>query len=222
MTAPDFIIVAIDGGAATGKSSTSRNLAARLNFMHVDTGAHYRSITHALLQNGAILEEPTKTQEILKKLTIETQVRKQMARLVINGSVPDETEIRSPEVNASVSQFAAQPAVRDFLFQYQREQAELARKRSFSGLIMEGRDIGSIIFPEADFRFFLHADAETRAKRRAKEGLSDSILTRDKMDASRKTAPLVCPQGAIQIDTGPLTLEGVVELLCQQIKRLHD
>lgn len=222
MTATDFIIVAIDGGAATGKSSTSRNLAARLNFMHVDTGSHYRSITYALLQNGALPQDPTKTKEILNKLTIETQVSEQMARLIINGTIPNEAEIRSPEVNASVSQFAAQPAVRDFLFQYQREQAERAHEHSFPGLIMEGRDIGSVIFPEANFRFFLYADAETRAARRAKEGLSDSILKRDEMDASRKTAPLVCPQGAIQIDTGPRTLESVVELLCQHINRTHD
>lgn len=205
-----FKIITVDGGAATGKSSTSRGLSAKLNLMHVDTGAHYRTLTCALIKAGA---SPSNTPNIiahLKTLKLSTQVDGRSARLGINSVVPAEAELRSPEVNANVSKFAAIEAVRQKLFDYQRSLAELARTRNYSGLIMEGRDIGSVIFPDADHRFFLHADEVTRATRRANEGQTDSITARDKMDSSRKTAPLVCPNGATQINTGSLTLEEVI------------
>lgn len=214
---PTFKIIAIDGGAATGKSSTSRALAERLGLMHVDTGAHYRTLTYALLTEGVSTEDSKAIQQALSSLAIGTQLRERHAFLSVNGSVPEDALIRSTEVNANVSKFAAIPAVRDFLFKYQRNQAEVARANGFAGLIMEGRDIGSVIFPDADFRFFLFADEATRAARRAGEGQTDSIQSRDKMDSTRKTAPLVCPEGAIRIDTGPLPLEGVVDQICQII-----
>jgi cytidylate kinase len=101
--------------------------------------------------------------------------------------------------------------VRSALLAYQRGQADVARERGFRGLIMEGRDIGSVIFPDADFRFFLHADPDERARRRAREGQTDSIAERDRLDTSRKTAPLTCPPGAIDIDSTHLSLDAVVE-----------
>src|SRR5690606_18041982 len=112
-----------------------------------------------------------------------------------------------------VSHFAALPAIRQALLAYQRGQADVARSHGFTGLVMEGRDIGSVIFPDADFRFFLHADPEERARRRAREGQQDSIAERDRLDSSRKTAPLACPPGAIDIDSTHLTLPEVVERL---------
>ena len=214
---PTFQIVAMDGGAATGKSSTSKGVSERLGLMHVDTGAHYRGVTYALLKAGA---DPDKTEAIpeqLQRLSLDTELEGRSARLSINGTVPADTDIRSPEVNAAVAKFAAVSAVRQFLFDYQRNQVEVAREQQFSGLIMEGRDIGSVIFPDADHRFFLHADEATRAARRAKEGQTDSIAARDKIDSSRKTAPLHCPDGATQINTGPHTLEEVIELVVQYI-----
>ena len=204
-----FKIIAVDGGAAVGKSSTSRALAERLDLMHVDTGAHYRTLTYALLGAGISPENNLETK--LDELTLGTALKGRGARLSVDDSVPADSEIRSPEVNASVSKFAAIPAVRQALFDYQRDQAEVARKHGYTGLIMEGRDIGSVIFPDADHRFFLEADEATRAARRAKEGQTDSIAARDKMDKTRKTAPLVCPKGATAIDTGPRTLEEVIE-----------
>ena len=93
----------------------------------------------------------------------------------------------------------------------------MARQNGFAGLVMEGRDIGSVIFPQADFRFFLHADPAERAKRRAAEGRQDSIAERDRLDSSRKTAPLTCPPGATDIDSTHLTLEQVVEKMAAQI-----
>lgn len=215
---PEFNIIAIDGGAATGKSSTSRAVAERLGLMHVDTGAHYRTLTYALLQAGANSDTPESVSPLLESLQLGTKIEGRSARLSINDSVPADADLRSPEVNANVSKFAAIEAVREFLFNYQRSQAQVARDNDqFKGLIMEGRDIGSVIFPNAEFRFFLFADEATRAARRAKDGQTDSIAARDKMDSSRKTAPLVCPEGATRVDTGPLPLEGVVDHLCALI-----
>lgn len=214
-----FKIIAVDGGAATGKSSTSRAIAERLGLMHVDTGAHYRTLTYALLQAGAQADQPDSIGPKLAALQLGTEIDGRSARLSINHSVPDDAHIRSPEVNANVSKFAAIEAVREFLFNYQRSQAQVAREHgAFNGLIMEGRDIGSVIFPNAEFRFFLFADEATRAARRAKDGQTDSIAERDKRDSQRKTAPLVCPAGATRVDTGPLPLEGVVDHLCALIE----
>ena len=210
-----FKIIAVDGGAATGKSSTSRAIAERLNLMHVDTGAHYRTLTYALLNAGADSEAPNAIPALLESLQLDTTIKGRSALLSINSHVPADAEIRSPEVNGNVSKFAAIESVREFLFNYQRSQADVAREHSeFTGLIMEGRDIGSIIFPSAEFRFFLFADEATRAARRAKDGQTDSIAERDKRDSQRKTAPLVCPEGATRVDTGPLPLEGVVDHIC--------
>ncbi|MEM8867027.1 MAG: (d)CMP kinase [Verrucomicrobiota bacterium] len=217
--ASEFIIVAMDGGAATGKSSTSRALAEKLDLMHVDTGAHYRTLTYALLSAGADANDPQYALEPLANLKIDTELKGRSAMLSINGVVPEDAQIRSPEVNAAVSSFAAISAVRQFLFDYQRQQAGVAFENGFQGLIMEGRDIGSVIFPDANFRFFLHADEATRAARRAKEGQTDSIAARDKMDTTRKTAPMVCPEGATRVDTGPLTLEEVVATIAATITK---
>lgn len=215
---PDFIIVAMDGGAATGKSSTSKGVAKRLDLMHVDTGAHYRTVTFALLLAGARPDAPEGIPAILEDLQLGTILEGRSAKLSINDRVPTESEIRSPEVNAHVAEFAAVDAVRKFLFDYQRSQTAVARAHSYRGLIMEGRDIGSVIFPDASYRFFLHADEATRAARRALEGQTDSIAARDKIDSTRKTAPLHCPEGAIQIDTAPMTLEQVIDHITSRIK----
>jgi CMP/dCMP kinase len=214
----EFKIIAIDGGAATGKSSTSRALADLFSFMHVDTGAHYRTLSHALIQAGATAENPASIPAQLDKLELGTAFEGRSARLSINGQVPVDADIRSPLVNTNVSKFAAIKSVRQFLFEYQRSQADIARGNNYAGLIIEGRDIGSVIFPNAEFRFFLFADEATRAARRANEGQTDSIAARDKMDQNRKTAPLVCPEGAIQVDTGPLPLEGVVAKIAAIIR----
>jgi cytidylate kinase len=220
---PDsFTIVAIDGGAASGKSSTARTLSKRLGLMHVNTGAHYRTLTHALLKAGADPAKPETILALLESLTVETRLQEASAQLAVNDRIPEESEIHSPEVNAAVSLVAAIPKVRKFLFQYQRNQVQLARQKNYPGLVMEGRDIGSVILPDADFCFFLHADAATRAERRAKEGLTDSISQRDELDSSRKTAPLKCPEHAIKIDTGQRSLQAVVDLICEHIDASHD
>lgn len=207
-----FFVVAVDGGAASGKSSTSRGLAVRYNLMHVDTGAHYRTVALSLLRRGIRTTEDFSAADApLRNLDLGTVVREREAAMSIGGRVPADAEIRNDEVNAVVSQLAAIPEVRRFLFNYQRAQKDIARERGFAGLIMDGRDIGSVIFPDADLRIFLTADPEARARRRAAEGIADSILERDKLDSSRKAAPLACPAGAVRIDSTELSLEQVIE-----------
>ena len=203
-----FLIVAIDGGAASGKSSTARALAARFPFLHVDTGAHYRAITAEMLRRGVPPEETAVTRA-LGDLLLGTRVQNGAALLEIGGRVPGD-EIRSPEVNAAVSHFAALRPVRAGSPGVQRGQAGVAQAHGFRGLIMEGRDIGSVIFPEAGLRVFLHADPEERARRRAKEGQQDSVAERDRLDSSRQHAPLTCPTGAVDINSTHLSLDDVV------------
>lgn len=207
-----FVVVAVDGGAASGKSSTSRRLAAKYNLMHVDTGAHYRTIALSLLRRGIDNEVAFFAEKSpLETLDIGSVVRERDAAMSVDGRVPAEEEIRNDAVNAVVSKFAAIPAVRKFLFEYQRSQKNVAREHGFNGLIMDGRDIGSVIFPDADLRIFLTADPAERARRRAAEGIADSVAERDKLDSSRKAAPLACPDGAVKIDSTHLTLDEVVE-----------
>lgn len=216
MGTPPFIIVAIDGGAASGKSSTSRLLAERFNLLHVDTGSFYRQLTSELLRCSVAYTDITAIQSALTNLQLTTRLNGRSAQMLIGGQ-PAGDEIRGQQINANVSHYAAIPAVRAALLAYQRGQVDVAKQHGFRGLVMEGRDIGSVIFPDADFRFFLHADPIERAKRRAAEGRQDSIAERDRLDTSRKNAPLVVPSGATDIDSTFLTLEQVVEKLAALI-----
>lgn len=211
-----FLIVAIDGGAASGKSSSSRILADRFNLLHVDTGSFYRHITYELLRRGVSPQDLTALRRTLAQLAFTTRLNGRSAQMLIGGE-PAGDEIRGQSVNEHVSHYAAIPEVRSALLAYQRGQVEVARGHGFRGLVMEGRDIGSVIFPGARFRFFLHADPQERAKRRAAEGRQDSVAERDRLDSTRKTSPLTCPAGAIDIDSTHLTLEQVVEKMAALI-----
>jgi len=210
--APAPIIVAIDGGAASGKSSTARALAARFGLLHVDTGSFYRQVCAKLMAQKIAPHQTEHIEAGLAAVTFSTQVVGNTAQLLIDGH-PAGDDIRSEQVNAHVSHYAALPAVRAALLAYQRAQPEVARTHGFRGVVMEGRDIGSVIFPNADFRIFLHADQAARAARRAAEGRVDAVAERDRLDTSRKAAPLLCPAGAVDIDSTHLTLEEVVEKL---------
>jgi cytidylate kinase len=216
MAALPFILVAIDGGAASGKSSSSRILADRFNLLHVDTGSFYRHITYELLRRQVPPSDLPGLRRALVELVFTTRLNGRSAQMLIGGE-PASDEIRGQKVNEHVSHYAAIPEVRTALLKYQRGQADVARQHGFRGLVMEGRDIGSVIFPEATFRFFLHADPLERAKRRAAEGRLDSVAERDRIDSSRKTSPLTCPPGAIDIDSTRLTLDQVVEKMAELI-----
>ena len=216
MASSPFIIVAIDGGAASGKSSSSRTLSERFNFLHVDTGSFYRAVTAEMMRRGVSAADLVGVQAAIAAMKLGTRIHGRSAQMEIDGRVAGD-EIRSGGVNDQVSHFAAIADVRAALLSYQRRMADVARDRGFRGLVMEGRDIGSVIFPNADFRFFLHANPEERARRRANEGRQDSIRERDRLDSSRKTAPLACPPGAISIDSTNLTLSEVVETMAAPI-----
>ena len=209
MTA-ELKVVAVDGGAGTGKSTTARNLAFRKNFLHVDTGSHYRSLTKHLLDAGVSASD-TDEYLNLNKLELSTQVMDRSARLLVNGiSYPSES-LRALEINSAVSSFASLPSVRKHLFEYQRSQVEVARKEKLNGIIMEGRDIGTVIFPDAHLKVFLTADTSIREERRQLDGETDQIVQRDSMDSTRKIAPLVPAPGSLIIDTGELSVDAVIE-----------
>lgn len=211
-----FFIVAIDGGAAAGKSSTARALAERFDLMHADTGSYFRAVTAEMLRLRVPPGDLPAVRSALAALRLGTRVTGRSAEMEIAGRVAG-AEIRSAEVNSAVSHFAAIPELRATLLAYERGQPRVARARGFRGLVMDGRDIGSVIFPNADFRFFLHADPAERTRRRAREGQNDAVAERDRMDSSRSTAPLSCPPGAISIDSTHLTLDQVIERMAESI-----
>ena len=211
-----FTTIAIDGGAGSGKSTTATNLSTKLNFLHVDTGSHYRSIASVLINESVGVNQ---IDENLNKFKLSSSVSGSKSLLLINDNLVPESILRSEEVNKSVSKYASISSVRNLLFEYQRSQVELAKKHNFNGLVMEGRDIGSIILPNADLKLFLHAPDSIRQNRRSGDGEKDQILQRDQMDTSRKVAPLVQSVDSIMINTGELSIE---EVFSQILSLIND
>ena len=215
----DFIIISLDGGAGTGKSTTAHSLSSALNLLHVDTGSHYRSMTRAFLNLG--LKSDQVNQYLNKNnLNLGTVVDERRSYLLINEKQFDQTELRTSEINDNVSDFSSIEAVRNLLFDYQRSQVEIARRNHFKGIIMEGRDIGTVILPDAHLKIYLEADSQIRANRRKEDGENDQITNRDEKDSSRKIAPLIPANGCIRIDTGLLGIEEVTETLLEVIENL--
>jgi cytidylate kinase len=213
-----FYLIAIDGGAGTGKSTTASILSERLNFLHVDTGSHYRSITRHLLNLGVGPEEAEKYINI-NKLILSSEIEERKSKLSLDGKSFGKDQLRSKEVNDMVSKFACLPALRNTLFNYQREQVDLAQSHNFVGLVMEGRDIGTVIFPNADLKVFLHADPSVRENRRKRDGESDEIASRDRQDKQRQVAPLKESSGSLRIDTSALGVEEVYDTIVTHLKR---
>jgi len=202
-------VIAIDGPAASGKSSVSRRLAKRLGFAYVNSGSMYRAVTWEVLRQGADTTSAADVADALSGSDIACGIGEDGESFIrINGRVPDEA-LRDSRVNRHVSLVAAVPAVRDLVS---------ARLQALAGdrdVVMEGRDIGSAVFPETPFKFYLDASPEIRRRRRAAEGQPDEIEVRDKMDSSRKSAPLKIAGDARVLDTSHLTLDGVVDaILC--------
>lgn len=212
-----FIVIAIDGGAASGKSSTSKILAERLNLLYVDTGAHYRTIAYMLLSNNIYPENLDLIINQLLNFKLTTNLIGRSAQLALNDQYIDDDHLRSELVNRYVSQFATLPEIRDFLLKYQRSLKDFGFNNQFAGLVMEGRDIGSIVLPDADFCFFLEADPNDRHERRKLQGQQDLIHARDQLDLTRKTAPMICPPNAIRINSSKLSLEEVVNFILKII-----
>jgi cytidylate kinase len=215
------MIIAIDGPAGSGKSSTAKAVARRLGFRHLDSGAFYRAITHAALQRAIPAEQWSELDSAtLDSFAITAESFGEGFLFRVAGE--DVTnEIRSPEVNAHVSRMAAVPAVRAWLMDLLRAVGEA------TSVVSDGRDIGTVVFPHADLKIFLVAQSEIRARRRLAEMGSDSPTTvevqneidrlgkRDLADSSRETAPLRQAEDAIVVDTSGLSFE-------EQVDRIVD
>ena len=199
-----FDAIAIDGPAASGKSTVAKILARTLGLTMVNSGEMYRAVTLSVLQRGANPSSADEVLGILKELELACTVEDGASRILISGVHPGEA-LRSETVNASVSAVSAIPEVRRKLVDLQRSLLNQ------SDLVMEGRDIGSVVFPETPYKIYIEASEAVRNKRRADEGLSDAVSERDRLDRTRKTAPLVVPDGAVLIDSSQMTINEVVE-----------
>lgn len=198
-------IIAIDGPAGSGKGTIASFIAEKLGFLNVDTGAMYRSVTLATLNNNIDLNNTEKIIELTKTLEIDLKVIEGSIHTFLNGEDVS-SEIRTPRVNSAVSIIAAIKEVREIMVEHQRK---LAKGHD---IVMEGRDIGTVVFPNANIKLYLEASAEERATRRYKQNLEnglevpyeevlESIKNRDKIDSTRADSPLRVPEDAVIVDT---------------------
>ncbi|HEX8311514.1 MAG TPA: (d)CMP kinase [Chthoniobacteraceae bacterium] len=211
MAAPAHIVVAIDGPAASGKSSVARQLARRLRFLYVNTGAMYRAVTWQAVANNIDTTNAEAVIALLSGTKIECGLDGMESTITINGIDPTPHLLIEP-VNANVSNMAAIPEVRRQLVELQRGYA------AGHDLVMEGRDIGSAVFPETPYKFYIDASPEVRARRRERQGLADAIGARDKQDSSRRASPLIIAEDAHVIDSSNLTVDGVVGEVVGRLK----
>lgn len=217
-------IIAIDGYSSTGKSSISKEIAKRLDIIHLDTGALYRGITFFALEN-CVKDGVIDFENLFSRFTevhLEFHKKENSLVLYLNGR-DISTEIRTQRISDNVSQIAKQSEVREFLLYTQREIARTG------GVILDGRDIGSVVLPDADYKFFLTASVDKRTERRYKElkemgmetsmkEVRENLLTRDKIDREREIAPLIQPEDAILIDNSDIDKEQTIELILSYIK----
>ena len=225
------LIVAVDGHSSTGKSTVSKILAARLGYTYIDTGAMYRIVTlkamrEGLIRNGNVDDE--KLKEVLPTIICGLKYNEEKKRYetYMNGEYV-EVAIRGLEVSDNVSLIAALPYVRELLVEKQREMAKEG------GVIMDGRDIGSVVFPHAEVKFFMTASPEVRAQRRYKELIEKgeqvtyeeveaNVRKRDYIDEHRETSPLVRTSDAVLIDNGDMTVEEEVEEMLKIIRSKYE
>lgn len=206
-----FFVIAIDGPAASGKSSVSRRLAERLGAIFVNSGAMYRAVTWAALEAGVDIANDAAVTAWVGSLSVVSGAENRESTIRIDGQDP-EPFLREPRVNAAVSQISAVPEVRRILVENLRSYARLGN------VVMEGRDIGSVVFPETPHKFYIDASEEVRAQRRSDQGEVDSIASRDAKDSSRKTAPLKIADDAVVIDSSHLSMDEVVEAAWQTLQ----
>ncbi|WP_333852000.1 (d)CMP kinase [Epilithonimonas sp.] len=219
-------VIAIDGFSSTGKSSISKIIAKRLGLIHMDTGALYRGITFYAIQNCADRDGNIDLQKLISSLpniNLEFQNIDGELILFLNGKNIDK-EIRFPQVSDNVSQVAKEADVRNFLLKTQRDIAEKG------GVIMDGRDIGTVVLPNADYKFFMTASQDERARRRFLElelagektdveTVKQNLISRDKIDSEREVSPLKQADDAILIDNTNINKEETIELILSYIKK---
>lgn len=215
----DPVIIAIDGEASTGKSTQAKKIAEKFDYNYRDSGAYYRAITLYLIQNN-INSNDNISQSVLNQISIEQVYKDKKLSIYLNGN--DVTQkIRGFKVSVNVSNFAKKPEIRDFVYEQLRSSAKS------NSLVIDGRDIGTVVFPNATFKFFLLADPKIRAERRHKqindksvklESIEEEIMLRDNTDSTRKIAPLKKADDAFEIDVTLLTIEQVFEKILSKIK----
>jgi cytidylate kinase len=217
-----FVIIAIDGPAGSGKSSTAKAVAQKLGFQHLDTGAMYRLITLKALRKKVDYKDDAKMGDLTRNTKIEFDGIIPNVKVIMDGEDVSK-EIRNDEVTKNVSDYCAVKIVRELLVEQQQNIAKTGN------WVAEGRDMGSVVFPNADLKIYMVANVETRAKRRQKdfeklgvqksiEELMTEIETRDKKDSSRENSPLVKSEGAIEIDTSDLNFDEQVQKIVDLAK----
>ncbi|WP_337866626.1 (d)CMP kinase [Ignavibacterium sp.] len=219
------LIIAIDGPASSGKSTTAKLLAKKLGYLYIDTGAMYRAVTLYAIKNN-LLEDEEKIIELANQLNIELKFENGQTKVSVYGKDVTE-EIRSLEVNQNVSPVSKIEGVRKILVEKQKEMGKNG------GVVMEGRDITTVVFPNADVKIFLTATIDERARRRALEfeqkgyqvdieKVKQNILERDRIDSSRDVSPLTKSPDAVEIDTSNLSIKQQVDLILEETKKVAD
>lgn len=213
-TAQSSNIIAIDGPAASGKSTVARRVAAALGYVFVNSGAMYRAFTWHVLDQGIDVSDRDSILRLLSETKFSCGERDGVGTVAVNGAELDSETISATGVNENVSAIAAIPEVRERLVAEQRAYASRAN------VVMEGRDIGSIVFPETPHKFYIDASPEVRERRRREQGIEDRIAERDRVDSSRKTAPLVVADDATVIDSSTMGIEEVVAAVLDRFERV--
>ena len=206
------VVIAIDGTSASGKSTNSKLVAQALNFVHVDTGAMYRTLAWYCLKQNVDAQNAKAVAALCRKWKTALKCANGDAYLVVDGYYPAK-EIRTAEVSATVPHVAAVPKVRDWMKKTQRECIK------FGSLVMEGRDIGTNVFPETDFKYYLDAKLEERSRRRAADGIHENLAARDQRDSQRAAAPLMIALGAKVINNSQMTSQQTSATILADIKK---
>src|SRR3989441_6558010 len=206
------IVIAIDGTSASGKSTNSKLVANALGFVHVDTGAMYRTLAWYCLKQRVDVQDAKAVAAACRLWKTSLTCSDNQVHLLVEEYYPAQ-EIRTAEVSAAVPHVAAVPKVRDWMKKTQRECIK------FGNLVMEGRDIGTNVFPETDFKYYLDAHLEERSRRRAAEGIEENLAARDQRDSQRAAAPLMIALGAKVINNSQMTSEQTSGMIIADINR---
>jgi cytidylate kinase len=204
-------VVAIDGPAASGKSSVARELARQIGFDYVNSGAMYRAVTWHVLKQGISPDDGAAIVRLLETTRIDCDLGPDGSRILID-SVDPEPHLRDDRVNEEVSAVSSVPRVREILVEKMRAYAQ------DHDVVMEGRDIGSVVFPETPYKFYVDASPDVRLRRRQAQGQRDQIAARDRADSSRRASPLIIAEDAHVIDSSNLAIEGVVGEIVGRLK----
>ena len=203
-------VIAIDGTSASGKSTNAKRVARALGYVYVDTGAMYRTLAWHALRQRVDPHDPKAVAALCRKWKTTLQSQDHQVILRVDGYYP-EKEIRTAEVSAAVPHVAAVPAVRRWMKAAQRSCVK------FGNLVMEGRDIGTNVFPETNFKFYLDATLQERTQRRAAEGVRENLAARDQRDSERAVAPLMIALGATVINNSRMTADETTALILEAV-----